>query len=705
MADNDEYIRFTVRSLKDMSSGAYSLIDYGKDINAMERALKAVLPDKAFYHKAKEINYNDPTFHQIGKLKEDFYVKKAYASVAQGVLDQLIEKRMTYPGSFDPSDPNSKPDPKYWVTRPRPLSAKENITIQELEKLAQKNDSEGGAEGFRFRKGALIKLLALITTLTDITRRILSSVMNIASQQMRDTVEAHNLGISREQLRDYRRVETAHGMKEGTIAGALAGEQQKYGNITSLDEKSLEYIALIMGNKVAEMATMGLGASNPEAIVGAIVDRANELANAGYNSVGQYVGEQQARRELYSYLLKYSPQIADIFATMQEEQHNINSIFRDQVSTFEKFKNSMGTQRNTTQAGEGVLVTLGQEWNVLKQTLDDIKHVLAVTLAPYLVRILRRLNNMRVGMSESEKLRLNVENREVNDKALKETEASIKFLEGKAGGDVSKLSKSERAYYDTLVQYKKDLIKENNKNEIDNIVRTPNEIKAEQERRIRANAKFLSTLIASGEADLDDPRYKDNYQFTNDEIMQVIESQGTGSYGKGAFEEFKKSYVTRRIAEMRKSGVRMPESAMRAQAENESAKAFARSYYKFFYPKLLNLQADALIEASYNDQTYDIDRAREKWGANFEGLAGALPEEAFGTHKLYSVDVKENGVTVHKLILDLNDNGVDKGDYEIASWTGNDRGGAIGSQTEMTYDKEHGVYVNSTGSSASEMAH
>ena len=56
---------------------------------------------------------------------------------------------------------------------------------------------------------------------------------------------------------------------------------------------------------------------------------------------------------------------------------------------------------------------------------------------------------------------------------------------------------------------------------------------------------------------------------------------------------------------------------------------------------------------------------------------------------------------MHKLILDLNDNGVDKGDYEIASWTGNDRGGAVGSQTEMTYDKEHGVYVNATGGSAS----
>ena len=75
----------------------------------------------------------------------------------------------------------------------------------------------------------------------------------------------------------------------------------------------------------------------------------NEKANAGYNSVGQYVGEQQARRELYSYLLKISPQIADIFATMQEEQHNVNSIWRGN-NTFAEWRNAFPTERNVTPA-------------------------------------------------------------------------------------------------------------------------------------------------------------------------------------------------------------------------------------------------------------------------------------------------------------------------------------------------------------------
>lgn len=695
MAD-DEFKRITIRSLKDTSSGAYSIAEYDKDVQAIERALKSALPKDAFYHKAKDINYNDPTFHQIGKLKEDFYIKSGYTNVAQQAIDQVLNK-MLFRGSGDP---------KYWATRTRTLSDKENDTIKELEKLALnkgKSDEEGGAEGFRFKKSTLIKIIALITTLTDITRRILSSVLNIASQQVKDSVEAHNLGISREQLRDYRRTETAHGMKEGTIAGALAGEQQKYGNIASLDEKSLEYIALIMGNKVADMATMGLGASNPEAIVGAIVDRANELANAGYNSVGQYVGEAQARRELYSYLLKYSPQIADIFATMQEEQHNINSIFRNQVDTFEKFKNSTGIQRGVTQAGEGVLVTLGQEWNVLKQVLGDIKYALAVSLAPVLTKILRRLNNMRVGMSTSEKLRVNQENRDANEKALRETEASIKFLEDKAGGNINNLSIYEREKYNTLLQYKKDLEKENSGETIDDIVRTPNELKAEQESRIRSKYKKVAERAYFAETIADAEEAISGYDFSDADIMSVIKSQGTGEYGERALNNFKQEYVAYRIKELKqdKNYKNLPDNVLRQRAEAEAVKAFARKNYKFFYPTLLGLQSDAIIEASYNDQTYDLDVARDKWGANFEKLEQALPDEALGTHKLISVDVREGNQVIHKFILDVNDNGVDKGDFEVASWWGNEERGAKGSQMEMVYDKEHGIRVQATGTSGS----
>ena len=691
----DEFKRITVRSLKDVNaSGAYSIADYDKDMRAIERALKSALPTDAFYHKAKDINYNDPTFHQIGKLKEDFYIKEGYTNVAQQAIDQALGK-MVFSGGTDP---------KYWATRTRPLTDKENDLIKELEKINKEKNAEKETETTRFNRGTMLKILGAITGLADIVRRILSSVLNIATQQVKETTEAHNLGISREQMRTYGRLETAHNLKEGTISGALADIQNKFGNITSLDEKSLEALAVVMGGKIEEMATMGLGSSNPEAVLGAILDTFNERANAGMNSVGQYVGEQQARRELYSYRLKVSPQIADIFATMQEEQHNINSLYRNQADTFAEWKNTIGRQRNTTQAGEGVLFTLGEEWGMFKSVVDEIKHALAVSIAPTLTRILRRLNNTRIGMSTSEKLQLDIENRNSNEKALKETEASIAFALEKAGGSTKNMSLTEKAYYETLVKYKKDLEEENKKTEgVGNAVRTANELKAEQEKRIRSYYKEISSNVMFAETQDEAIQALKGEKFSNAEIMRVIDAQGTSEYGKKALDRYTKEYVALRAQEIQTQYKGMSTKEAKQKAEAEAVQAFAKLNYSFFYPKLLGLRSDEVISNSYNDQTYDIDRLREKYGANLEGLKDILPKEALGTHRLYSVDVmQDNGVIEHRIVLDVNDSsGVDKGDKVLETWTGNDRGGATGSQSTITYDREKGITVNSYASGAS----
>lgn len=690
----DDFKRITIRSLKDVNaSGAYSIADYDKDMRAIERALKSALPKDAFYHKVKDINYNDPTFHQIGKLKEDFYIKENYTAVAQQAIDQVLAK-MTFSGGTDP---------KYWSTRTRPLTDKENDLIKELEKATKEKGAEKETEATRFNRGTFLKILGAIMGLADIARRILSSVLNIATQQVKETTEAHNLGISREQMREYGRLETTHGLKEGTISGALSDIQNKFGNITTLDENALEALAVVMGGKIEDMATMGLGSSNPEAILGSILDTFNEKANSGVNSIGQYVGEQQARRELYSYLLRISPQIADIFATMQEEQHNINSLFRNQADTFSEWKSTISPQRNTTQAGEGVLYTLGEEWNVFKGLLEEIKHTLAVTIAPTLTRMLRRINNMRIGMTTTENLQQNERNLIANEKAIRETEASIAFLEEKTGG-VNNMSVIEEAYYKTLIKYKEDLEKANKGEHgvIGDAVRTPNELKAEQESRIRSHYKTMAERTMFSETMSEAVAELKGETFTNEDIMRVINAQGTGKYGAKALSDFRKDYIPYRMKELRKEMPFATEEIRQKRAMSDSIEAFARINYRFFYPILLGLKSDRAIISSYNDQTYDIDRAREKWGANFESLPSSLPDEALGTHKLYSVDVNENNVIIHKLVLDINDSdGADKGDFEIASWTGNDRGGATGTQTKMTYDKETGVVVEAYHDGAS----
>ena len=247
-------------------------------------------------------------------------------------------------------------------------------------------------------RGALIKLVALLTGVTEITRRILSSMLAFSQQTVRDMTTAHNLGMSYEAVRSYHHIETAHGMKEGTITGAISDIQNMFGNITALDENALNALAVVMGGEIKEAIDMGLGSSNPDKVLGMILDKFNERANGGYNSIGQYVGEQQARRELYSYLLKVSPQIADIFATMQEEQHNINSIYRNQADTFEKFKNLNITKRGGNgELDYGVTVTLGEEWNQLKDAVDQIKEAFIVSFAPSLLALVRRLADTRVG--------------------------------------------------------------------------------------------------------------------------------------------------------------------------------------------------------------------------------------------------------------------------------------------------------------------
>ena len=462
MANN--YSRFTITSLPDPSSGGFSIPDYEKDMRAVvSQAVKSALSEGGYFKTANRV-VNKLT----GETRFDVYVHSEDASVVSDSIKSELNK-------FYYKDASGLPrDPRYSVTQSSADSREQKMLARE--------ETKGQLESLKFNKGTMLKIVGILTTIADITRRILSSVLTFSTQTAKDMLTAHNLGMSYEAVRAYRHVERTHGLKEGTVTEAVTGEQQKYGNITSLDEKSLEYIALIMGNKVADMATMGLGASNPEAIVSAIVDRANELANSGYNSVGQYVGEQQARRELYSYLLKYSPQIADIFATMQEEQHNINSLYRNQADTFEAWKNLTPTSRGGNGwADYGVVKVTNEQWNKVQDILSQITEGIKVSLADNVLSLLKKIANSRFFMTESERRRFNEENRAKNQAELTAINKTIAQYEG----SYDNLSAGEKAYYDVLVEQRDALVKELDKEEIDDITTVPAELEVRAENRLR----------------------------------------------------------------------------------------------------------------------------------------------------------------------------------------------------------------------------
>lgn len=451
MAREPEYMKMRITGQIDPKTGQFDIKNLERDIRSMlNNAVKSSLAEGEYFRLSPK------SLTPQGQYTADLYVHADSALLTHKTMNQQLQE-MTFKGSNIP---------KYDISQPDKVSGRVTRVLRKEEREAQEGAE---TETTRFHKGAWIKVIGLLTTIAGITRRILSSVLAFSQQTAKDMITAHNLGMSYESVRNYRHVEATHGMREGTITEAIADIQGKFGNITSLDENALNALAVVMGNGIKEMVDMGLGASNPEKVVGAIVDAFNEKAYAGYNSVGQYVGEQQARRELYSYLLKISPKVADIFATMQEEQRNINSIFRGKLDTYEDFKSSATPPRyNNTPANYNVVATTGQEWNVVKDIYNQILEGIKVELAPEILNVLRRLSNIRWGLSEKENIALDEEHRQANAEYIQSAKAQLSLLSDTEADRQRKLA---------LNYYIKKLEKENEKQHtVADLVPTPDEI-------------------------------------------------------------------------------------------------------------------------------------------------------------------------------------------------------------------------------------
>lgn len=711
-----DYSKFTITSRKDRYSHGYDIPDYERDMKAIvNQAVKSALSEGGYFKTSSRV-----VDKATGETKLDIFVHSADAKVVESAIKTELGK-LTF------RDSNGRPTqrPKYKV---------DTDTVTERESRALSREERGDGEATRFNRGAWLKVIGLLMTLVNITRRILSSVIDFSTQTARDMITAHNLGMSYESARRYRHVETAHGMKEGTMTDAVSGEQQKYGNITSLDEKSLEYIALIMGSKVEDMAKMGIGASNPEAIVEAIVDRANELANSGYNSIGQYVGEQQARRELYSYLLKYSPQIADIFATMQEEQHNINSLFRNQADTFAEWKSMLPTKRGGhIDAEYNLPATVGQEWNVVKDIYNQIKEGVQLTLAPWILSLLRRLENVRWGMSDREKKELDERHRNENTEFINSAKIQLSQL-----GDTEADKQRKMA----LEYYIKEAEKENAKKDgVASMVVTPDEIvvkgkelaetairfrvamgqegyspamkyvvdeyldadkrkkvenkflaEAQQQRRHEIATERLAEIESSPEYQEEMAKINDKYKgrfSTESRSKAKALLQARLLYGDKADFRYDKYGKERSLADQTalawragyidSSGGVTPNYYINTDKIDLTGEDFEEAIYIALYNKYKNILAghlaNELVEqskekASEGTVAYDLDVLQRKYGYDLSGLSEKLGNGTSG--RIISSATREGDIITHKIVFDLNNNGkVEASDVLLESYITN----------------------------------
>ena len=304
----------------------------------------------------------------------------------------------------------------------------------------------------------LTKILGVLTIGFDIVRRILSLVTEQGKMAVRTSTIAHNLGTNYQQARQIESAERVSGLETGTITGAMSDIQSMFGNITNIDEGALETLALIMGSKIEDLVQSGIGGSNPEVLVGEIIDAWNERASTGYNSVGEYVGEAQARRELYSLLNKVSPHLANIFALMQEHRADEASLYKNLASgKFSDWVNGLSNVNRypVNTIGEGLLKEVSQYANNVNDLIEQLKHGIAITFAEPAIAVLRSISNIRWGMTGKNNLDLDIKNLESNNAWKEHAQAMLESLPSERGSMSANdwlLVKTQRKYYNKQIE-------------------------------------------------------------------------------------------------------------------------------------------------------------------------------------------------------------------------------------------------------------
>lgn len=395
--------------------------DYAFDIHAVEniKATKTIHGRKAQRMAMEEIDFlggkavvnaNDPN-----KLDISLPVDKSMLhNMTQRQKNALITKSI--PRAIKLSDIERKKE-------------KEESDIREAETEAKEEKKRQVEE---VRKGTAITkgILAILTVVADLIRRLLVASLDTAKENNKRAVESHSVGVTRLDRRNYDIFDKAHGMEEGTTFGAIQDIQGKFGDVTNLDEKALSTLARVMGSSVADLVKSGIGGQNPSALLDSILDKYFKQYLSGKNSLGQTIGLEQARRELITTLQSVSPEIAKLFAQMTDDYSS---------GYYEPFTDTKGWRETTplnrtglSQSELAFSTEVGKKYNEILAIVDDLKTSFFTRLATSMDDLLTKVKNLRTGQSDSNKLEEDLKNRAKNERSAKTMQKQIKLYNASA---------------------------------------------------------------------------------------------------------------------------------------------------------------------------------------------------------------------------------------------------------------------------------
>lgn len=287
----------------------------------------------------------------------------------------------------------------------RRLSTSSAQSKFEGEEERKKQERSKSAKSAKFMHW-ITAIIAILTSIADITRRILTASLARATEFKKESADAKSIGISMSSMRKFSSVERNMGMDEGTFLSAMKEIQSSLGDISNMNEKTIGELAKVLQGDTIRAFQNGLGQNNPEKTMELILNKYFERGMRGVNSIGIQVGQYQAQRELATALENAG--LGELASILREMFYaNDKGIYRGKISSTDAYNDFLNLTTMYTGGIGGVeanqLAELGQVVDQLKSRFEELKIYLEGSFMLALSGLVAKISNWDFGKSPQEK--------------------------------------------------------------------------------------------------------------------------------------------------------------------------------------------------------------------------------------------------------------------------------------------------------------
>ena len=290
---------------------------------------------------------------------------------------------------------------------------RKNIEQQKSEERRKKQEAKEAEKEFKenimSRKqtlGKIGRIVALLITIADVTRRILTSVLNFGSEYSKSATKANTLNVGAQDLRNLNYLDKALGLEAGTNVQMQEDIRKLFGNTANINTEALKWLTMVMGNEAGGLVRSGIGGDNPAYFAERIIDAFFKRQQEGVDQYGNKVGQDKARRSLVTLLESVSPAIARTFERMVEEQ--TSGLHAGEITSYRQMQSLYLPSQGSTDALDWErLSKFGKEVDLLKAEFSNLVTLLKVKVADALTGFVTKLDNMHIGKNTEEKVREN----------------------------------------------------------------------------------------------------------------------------------------------------------------------------------------------------------------------------------------------------------------------------------------------------------